>query len=175
MRFTKFPLSILATILLCQCSSQPITPFTPPSPETSSALSRLPLNDAVMAEVNRYRTQNGRPALRNNSFLSGIATQHSTFMARTGQLDHQGFGKRVFLSDAAEINPIFENVGYSTQPMPASDIVQKWSTSEGHRKNMLGMINVVGVGTASANGRTYATLISGIRPAPGTQRYQFRR
>ena len=154
-------LFVLPTLLLCQCASQKKATLAAPSPQVRESLSKQSLNAAILSEVNRYRAQNGKPALRSSSRLNALASEHSSAMARTGDVDHRDFLNRVFVARSANIRVVAENVGRRPRPTTGTSFATGWSDSKAHRRNMLRDATTAGVGTSSANGQTYATFLVG--------------
>ncbi|KJH69756.1 CAP domain-containing protein [Aliterella atlantica] len=114
---------------------------------------------AIYSQVNQYRASRGLPPLTANTRMSEQARIHSQNMA-SGKVafGHQGFAGRVTAvaipySSAAE--NVAYNQGYSD---PATQAVQGWIKSTGHRQNMEGNFNLTGIGVATnAKGQYYFT------------------
>ena len=101
----------------------------------------------VLQEVNIYRSSKGLNKLALNDVISSQAKQHSLDMAEKKMtFGHQDFDKRI--SNIKKNIPSFgggaENIAYFK--LPPKDVVKKWLTSRGHRKNIEGKYNLTGIG-----------------------------
>ncbi|GAA3913209.1 CAP domain-containing protein [Chitinophaga oryziterrae] len=112
------------------------------------------MNDQILYYTNQFRASKGLPPLKMEINCSLLAEKHSQDMAagRTG-FGHEGFEVR-----AAAIGKVLggmsgaaENVAYGT--LDAKGVVDGWINSPGHRKNMLGNFNLIGIGYAQGKGR----------------------
>lgn len=127
--------------------------------QTSTTNSVAAIEKAVYNQVNQYRASRGLSSLTVNTRMSEQARIHSQNMA-SGKVafGHQGFQQRVTAvaipySSAAE--NVAYNQGYSD---PATQAVQGWIKSSGHRQNMEGNFNLTGIGVATnAQGQYYFT------------------
>lgn len=117
------------------------------------------VND-VFTHTNEYRKAKGLKPLKLHDKLNKLAKEHSEDMAAgKEQFGHTGFSKR-----SKQISKIFqscttaENVAYG--PTTGKEVVDMWKNSAGHRKNMLGNYEYIGIGIAkNKNGRIYYTQI----------------
>lgn len=104
---------------------------------------------AVLAEVNNFRAQNGLPPVRLNPQLNNAAQSHSDFQAATSKMSHDGAGGSQ-VSDRVRqqgynFRSVNENVAWN-QKTP-QEVVQAWINSPGHRANLLSpSVTEVGVG-----------------------------
>lgn len=140
-------------------SPQPAS--TPTSTQSTTSLASI--EEAVHNQVNRYRANQGLSPLSLDSQITEQARIHSRNMAsgRVG-FSHDGFNGRaqaiakvIPLSSAAE--NVAYNQGYSD---PATQAVQGWINSSGHRANIVGAYNKTGIGVAkNARGQYYYTQI----------------
>lgn len=112
------------------------------------------MNDQILYYTNKFRASHGLPPLKQEINCNLLAEKHSKDMAngRTG-FGHDGFEER-----AAAIGKVLggasgaaENVAYGT--LDAKGVVDGWIKSPGHRKNMLGNFNLIGIGYAQGKGR----------------------
>ncbi|RYF89759.1 MAG: CAP domain-containing protein [Chitinophagaceae bacterium] len=121
------------------------------------------MSKEVVAKTNEFRKQYGLPALQEKENLNEIAQQHSEAMAK-GRIafGHNGFNAR-HEQASPKIKSLYsfaENVAYGAET--AAQVVENWKNSPGHRKNMLGKYQYIGVGIArSKNGQLYYTQIFG--------------
>lgn len=120
----------------------------------------------VLRLVNEHRREMGLPALQLNTTLSNIARKHSLNMAKGKEpFGHEGFEERIadawmqlHIRGAAA-----ENIAEGVTTGKA--VVNLWLGSKGHRKNIEGNYNLMGLGVAtSANGTMYFTQIFLYKP-----------
>ena len=90
------------------------------------------LADAVLAEVNRYRSSRGLAPLEADARLQAIAQAHSQAMARQGRLSHGGFQQRLARSGA---RLCVENLAAGT--LQPARVVAAWQHSPEHHRNLL--------------------------------------
>lgn len=115
----------------------------------------------VLKQTNQFRKSEGMPELQMNKELNHIAQNHSKDMA-AGRIafGHDGFGGRQAKA-AKEIKGMHtfaENVAYGANS--AAEVVTMWKNSPGHRRNMLGNFQYIGIGTAkNSKGQIYYTEI----------------
>lgn len=119
------------------------------------------IEKAVSNQVNQYRASKGLSPLTVNTRMSEQARIHSQNMA-SGKVafSHQGFQQRV-TAVAIGYSSAAENVAYNQgYNDPATQAVQGWIKSSGHRQNMEGNFNLTGIGVATnAKGQYYFTQI----------------
>ena len=140
------------------------TPATSsPTTSTQTPNSLVSLEQAVHDQVNQYRASRGLPALALDSRISQQARTHSQNMASgTVPFSHQGFSQRVeALGTVIPYSGAAENVAYNqSYADPATQAVQGWLNSTGHRTNIEGNYNLTGIGIAkNAQGEYYFTQI----------------
>jgi len=162
--FTSIALSsvVLTTGLLeLSANAQPFT-YTP----TSSAQSTTTLasvEQAVHNQVNQYRASRGLPPLSLDARISEQARVHSQNMAiGTVPFSHDGFTQRVqTIARVIPYSGAAENVAYNQgYGDPATQAVQGWLRSTGHRTNIEGQYNLTGIGIAkNSQGEYYFTQI----------------
>jgi uncharacterized protein YkwD len=112
--------------------------------------------------VNRYRQFKNLPPLQIDPAISAQAKAHSEEMARTGNMNHEGFEDRtnavsqtIVYRKAAE--NVAHNMGYGQPDLVA---VKGWIESPGHRRNMIGQYDLTGIGVAkNAKGEYFFTQI----------------
>ncbi|WP_298713734.1 CAP domain-containing protein [Chitinophaga sp.] len=140
---------------------------------SASATERPVRSEASMEEdilffVNKFRRTKGLKPLALNSVLSKEARGHSKAMAsgKTG-FGHEGFESRIddISKSIGTVRAAAENVAYGN--LSAEAVVDGWIKSPGHRKNMLGDFNLIGIGTAKGKGNiVFFTQIFVNKPAP---------
>lgn len=139
-------------------SPQPAS--TPTSTQSTTSLASI--EKAVHNQVNRYRANQGLPPLALDSRITEQARIHSRNMANGGGLSHNGFNGRVqAITKVIPLNAAAENVAYNQgYSNPATQAVQGWLNSSGHRTNIVGAYNKTGIGVAkNARGQYYYTQI----------------
>lgn len=116
---------------------------------------------SVFQKINQYRASQNLPALTRNSTIDNQAQIHSQNMV-SGKVafGHDGFSGRVAATGIA-YSQAAENVAYNQGHQdPATQAVQGWVNSSGHRANIRGDYNLTGIGVASNNqGKIYFTQI----------------
>lgn len=115
----------------------------------------------VLDEVNKYRQSRGLKPLVMNKFMSHEAAIHSQDMASHRMaFGHLGFNTRIKrIYDKIELcRAGSENVAYFK--VGPREVVRRWLTSPGHRRNIEGHFNMTGVGIAhDSRGFIYYTQI----------------
>jgi uncharacterized protein YkwD len=102
--------------------------------------------------VNRYRVDNGLPALTPDSTLARLALEHSAAMARAERLSHDGFQMR---GRRSGYPMCVENVGWNYRS-PAAQL-DGWRASPGHDRNMLDpRVKRIGIGESEG----YVTMLA---------------
>lgn len=100
--------------------------------------------DLLLSYLQQSRKAAKVAPLSHDAGLRDLARQHAETMARTKQLSHSpDLGGRV--GTVVNWQRVGENVGYGTS-MDA--IHQRFMSSAGHRANILGNYNLVGVGVS---------------------------
>ena len=115
-----------------------------PAPSSTAALEQ-----AVLQQVNAYRARQHLPTLRWEERLAQQARQHSQTMLNSG-LSHTGFEQRqAAIGRVLPWSSAAENVAYSQGMLdPATQAVQGWLNSPGHRRNLEGPFTLTGIGAA---------------------------
>ena len=91
-----------------------------------------PFGETLLAEINRYRQENGLNTLRFDPNLIQLAQHHSFEMFQQKMLSHRNFSQRF---DRSGSHLCVENVGWNyTNPLKQFD---GWRSSPAHDKNML--------------------------------------
>jgi uncharacterized protein YkwD len=126
---------------------------------------------AQAMDINSYRANNGRAALRYDASLAGLAYFHANDLARRGALDHNGFK-----TQRGPLGATAENVSYGCGDEACA--IAQWARSARHRANMLRRdVTTYGLGSAvSASGRRYWVMeLGGYSPPaparPGRKQY----
>ena len=133
------------------------------STDSGSTDSTVSKETAVYDQINKYRASFGLSPLSLDSRISKLARTHSQNMANGAvPFGHDGFEQRVqALAKAIPYLAAAENVasnqGYND---PATQAVQGWLKSDGHRRHIEGQYNLTGIGIAlNAKGQYYFTQI----------------
>ena len=122
----------------------------------SSALGGL--ERAVIAKVNRVRSQNGVGAMRASSRLSLAAERHSGAMARGNFLGHGNWESRVRrYVDANRVGEVVAALSGGRRGL-AGRVVDMWLRSPPHRAVLLdGGMRRIGVGMRTSGGMAFFT------------------
>jgi uncharacterized protein YkwD len=119
------------------------------------------IEQAIFDQINQYRVNKGLSLLTRSSQIDDRARIHSQNMAsaKVG-FGHQNFSDRVKATGIrykAAAENVAYNQGYSD---PATQAVQGWLKSPGHKANIEGKYNQTGIGVAvNSKGEVYFTQI----------------
>lgn len=113
--------------------------------------------DELLTEINAARADHGRLPLRRSAVLTRPAHQQSAFVARTGEMAHEGpdgspFYVRLYRAGFPRSKAVGETIGIVTgcSTSASAQIVQMWLDSPPHRRILLSpRYRVVGVGVAA--------------------------
>lgn len=112
----------------------------------------------VFQRLNADRAAHGKPAVDWNNKLAGLAADWSAHMASTGNYGHRDLSAVMHSGSYGEFRAIAENILLGSCSMSAAQIQDAWMSSTGHRANILGSYNRVGIGlVCRGDGRLYAT------------------
>lgn len=117
---------------------------------------------SVHHQVNRYRQSHNLPPLMADSQLTTLAKTHSEEMARTGNLSHGNFDRRIAtitpqIANVSVAENIATNRGYQH---PDRVALADWIASPSHHRNLIGRYNLTGLGVAqNGKGEYYFTQI----------------
>ncbi|HVI49370.1 MAG TPA: CAP domain-containing protein [Chitinophaga sp.] len=118
------------------------------------------LDEQILYYTNKFRQSKGLKPLQLDASISQQARRHSRDMATgaTG-FGHEGFEDRVaaISKQMGRVGAAAENVAYGT--LDAEAVVNGWIKSPGHRRNMLGDYNLIGIGTAGKGRITFFTQV----------------
>jgi uncharacterized protein YkwD len=141
-----------------------IAPTKTPTPKPTTTSTPAPSNsltDQVITLVNNERSKVGLSSLSNNSALTTAAQNYAQYMANSNFFSHTGldgssFDQRVTKAGYTNYHWLGENIAAGQRT--ASEVMQGWMNSEGHRKNILNSnAKEIGVGYATNNNSTYKT------------------
>ncbi|SEN32738.1 Cysteine-rich secretory protein family protein [Chitinophaga rupis] len=118
-----------------------------------SSVAAKSMDEQILYYTNKFRESKGLAPLQLVSTISKEAEDHSQDMAkgRTG-FGHEGFEERVdhVGKKLGRVAAAAENVAYGN--LDAEGVVNGWIKSPGHRRNMLGDYNLIGIGSAQGKG-----------------------
>lgn len=119
------------------------------------------LEEQILYYTNKFRKSKGLPPLQMQAVINQQAENHSRDMAsgRTG-FGHEGFEERVNRITqklGGRVAGAAENVAYGN--LDAEGVVNGWIKSPGHRRNMLGNYNLIGIGAARKGKITFFTQV----------------
>lgn len=143
-------------------SNQTHTPAVPTTiPMIANTASVTELEQLVHQKINQHRASKNLPPLRLDPDIATQSRLHSQNMANGKvEFSHHGFQDRTnALKNRINLSGIAENVGYNMgYREPASQVVQGWLDSPGHRQNLEGNYDLTGIGVAkNAKGEYYFT------------------
>ncbi|RPD43208.1 CAP domain-containing protein [Chitinophaga barathri] len=163
---------VLATFVFAASQSvacsRPVATSTSTSANTTAREGdEKSVEEDILFYVNKFRRTKGLKPLEISNVISIEARDHSKSMA-TGRRNfgHDGFESRVddISKKLGTVRAAAENVAYGN--LSAEAVVDGWIKSPGHRKNMLGDFNLIGIGTARGKGNiVYFTQIFINKPA----------
>ena len=114
---------------------------------------------AFCNQINQYRAQNGRPALRVSVSLTNASKWMSTDMATKNYFSHTDSLGRTFSTRLGAFGYTYsttkaENIAAGNAT--AAKTFAQWKASSGHNTNMLSSsFKVIGIGRAYSAGSTY--------------------
>ncbi len=120
-----------------------------------------------LAKINATRESAGLGPLQVDKGLRSHARNHTDDMIAAAEIFHSG-SEELKAAGGEGWDKIGENVGRGQTP---STLHQAFMDSAGHKKNILGDYNYVGIGTGSSNGYLYVTVVfmnKGATAAPTT-------
>lgn len=120
-----------------------------------------------LAMINASRANAGFGPLSVDGGLVSHARNHTADMMAAGEIYHSSSGE-LGAAGGTGWDKMGENVGKGQSP---SSLHEAFMNSSGHRANILGDYNYVGIGTGSQDGYLYVTVVfmkKGSTPAPAT-------
>jgi hypothetical protein len=108
-----------------------------------------------LAKINATREASGLGPLEVDGGLRSHARNHTQDMIDAGEIFHSSESELI-AAGGTGWDKIGENVGRGQSP---TSLHQAFMDSPGHRKNILGDYNYVGIGTGSSNGYLYVTVV----------------
>ena len=121
--------------------------------------------EKALAEINAFRTKNGRKPVILDARLSQAAAVQSKAQAGRSRIGHDGFdgSKPMQRAERAGFHAKLASENVAAGQKSFSDAMRSWEESSGHRKNLL-RPEVTAIGVAMAeneDGRAYWTLVLG--------------
>jgi len=108
-----------------------------------------------ISKINSSRASAGLAPLAANGNLTSYARQHTAGMMEAGEIYHSS-SAQLGAAGGSGWDKMGENVGKGQSP---TSLHQAFMNSPGHKANILGDYNYVGVGTGSKDGYLYVTVI----------------
>ena len=115
-----------------------------PASAGTQTTAELQAKSDLLVKINAARTSRGIPALTLSRVLGVPAVRHSRYLARTGELDHNGadgrpFYVRLYAAGFSRRKAVGENLGLiaGCSTDAAAVMVKMWLASPGHRRNLL--------------------------------------
>jgi len=108
-----------------------------------------------LAKINATREANGLAPLKVEGGLRSHARNHTEDMMSAGEIYHSS-SSELSAAGGSGWDKIGENVGRGQSP---SSLHGAFMESPGHKKNVLGNYNYVGIGTGSSGGYLYVTVV----------------
>ena len=118
----------------------------------------------VIDSHNKIRQEHNLQPLRFNQQLANAAQKHAQYMADTDRLSHYGKGlsrpsDRVS-KEGYSWQGVGENIAYGQ--LTVEEVMRDWMNSEGHRRNILGDYQDIGVAVAAnKHGQLYWCVVFG--------------
>ena len=109
----------------------------------------------LLAKINATRAANGLGALQLDGALRSYARSHAEDMANAGEVYHSSQAELTSAAGAGW-SGIAENVGKGPSP---TSLHNAFMASPGHKANILGNYNYVGIGTDTRGGSLYVTVV----------------
>ena len=121
--------------------------------------------EKALAEINAFRTKNGRKPVILDARLSQATAVQSKAQAGRSRIGHDGFdgSKPMQRAERAGFHAKLASENVAAGQKSFSDAMRSWEESSGHRKNLL-RPEVTAIGVAMAeneDGRAYWTLVLG--------------
>lgn len=129
-KLMKTFLAVGATLTLLLVGGSPAFAYSAPNGDVQR----------ILDDTNAARASNGLPALVLNEQMTSVAQNWSQQQASEGKMYHNpNYSTQI----AAGWSGAAENVAYG---YAVADVTTGWLNSEGHRKNILGDYNSIGIG-----------------------------
>ncbi|MGG6293030.1 CAP domain-containing protein [Leptolyngbya sp. AN02str] len=128
-----------------------------PSPTVIEAPELTSLEQQILEQTNAYRQERGLSSLAPSAVITQQARLHSEAMSQQKQLSHDGFEQRVAaIAQSIRYRRAGENVAFNRgYTNPATQAVEGWINSPGHRANLEGDFDLIGIGVTQASDGSY--------------------
>jgi uncharacterized protein YkwD len=144
-RLRVSPARMLLLVAVLHLASASWTSITSAAQPNQSIAPQSGYSTSLLAAINAYRTRQGLAEIAAAPHLDVLAVEHSTHMAQTGRLNHDGYRERGMRADSPAC---VENVGWNYATPDAQ--LRAWIASPGHNRNMLDpAITKAGIGKAN--------------------------
>lgn len=108
-----------------------------------------------LAKINSSRASAGLSPLSVDGGLRSYARKHTDAMIEAGEIFHSS-SSQIAKAAGSGWDRLGENVGRGNSP---SSLHEAFMASAGHKKNILGDYNYVGIGTGTRDGTLYVTVV----------------
>jgi uncharacterized protein YkwD len=145
MKFRIFSLLLLVLVIV-SCEKEKTTGYSTIEVE-------------ILNLVNSHRTSIGKEQLVMNQYLFQEALQHTLYMISIDNINHDNFSERVDnIHENIGSGSTAENVAFGYNS--ASAVVEGWLNSDGHKRNIEGNYNMIGIAARKNDeGRYFYTQI----------------
>jgi uncharacterized protein YkwD len=129
--------------------------YSPSPPAEATDLSAI--ETEILEQTNAYRQTLGMEPLAASAVMTNQARLHSNTMSVQKQISHNGFEQRIqAIAQAIRYRRAAENVAFNRgYADPATQAMDGWIDSPGHRKNLEGDFDLIGVGVIQASDGSY--------------------
>jgi hypothetical protein len=138
---------------------------------------------AIVQRTNAFRISEGLAPVQRNAALDNAAHQFARYLAKSGRFAHEADGRKPaerakqagywHCAVAENLALNLDSRGFTVEKL-ATDVVEGWKASAGHRKNiLLPSVTDVGIGIARAMGPDPKFLTVQLLGRPGHLAYAF--
>jgi hypothetical protein len=121
----------------------------------TSAVADSGTESEFLSKINATRAANGLGSLQVDGSLQSHARVHTEEMMNAGEIYHSSSAE-LSAAGGSGWDKIGENVGRGQSP---TSLHNAFMESSGHKDNVLGNYNYVGIGTGSSGGYLYVTVV----------------
>ncbi|MDT0185719.1 CAP domain-containing protein [Microbacterium oleivorans] len=150
----------LTAVLALSLSVAPAASASAATSVSCTGTTQAAVQKRVLADVNAARKAKGKKPLTLNASMSKVAVAWSTKQAAANRMSHN---PKYSSQIPAGWTRAAENVAFGYTP---AKVTPAWMKSTGHRANILGSYNRIGIGVAcSKRGLPFYTQVFGSYPA----------
>ncbi|WP_065570894.1 CAP domain-containing protein [Microbacterium oleivorans] len=150
----------LTAVLALSLSVAPAAAASAATSTSCTGTTQAAVQKRVLADVNAARKAKGKKPLTLNASMSKVAVAWSTKQATANRMSHN---PKYFSQIPSGWTRAAENVAFGYTP---AKVTPAWMKSAGHRANILGSYNRIGIGVAcSKQGLPFYTQVFGSYPA----------